>query len=120
MSFMWIHALSYVVTVRGQTSCRPSPSTPASTPSPFRMRRCHWYMRSRSGATTSAGAACRAMIESAISVFPVPVGLTITPRPPARSQASIAASWSGRSRGSAGRSNGAGKKRAARSSRWRR
>src|ERR671918_221108 len=38
---MWIHALSYVVTVIGHTSCRPSPSTPASKPSAFLMRRCH-------------------------------------------------------------------------------
>lgn len=48
----------------------------------------------------------RAMIASAISVFPVPVGLTTTPRPPARSQAWTAASWSGRSAGRLGWSCG--------------
>jgi hypothetical protein len=36
----------------------------------------------RSGATTRVETRWRAMMKSAISVFPVPVGFTITPRPP--------------------------------------
>jgi hypothetical protein len=46
------------------------------------------------------------MMASAISVLPVPVGLTITPRHPARSQAAMAASWSGRKRRQGGRERG--------------
>ena len=44
------------------------------------MRRCHWYIKSRTGETTSVLAAVWAMIDRATSVLPVPVGMTMQPR----------------------------------------
>ena len=85
-SAAWMQALAYVVTVTDRISRWESPRIPASIPSPRRIRRCHWYIKSRTGATIKARwdrcelAARRfERIDSATSVFPVPVGMTMIP-----------------------------------------
>ena len=81
---------------------RESPTMPASTPRLRRIRRCHWCIRSRTGATTSVATPVAAMIDSATSVLPVPVGITISPRPWFACQLSTAVRCSDRNSTSCG------------------